>query len=229
MDHVLAGPADFLRAHARLSPVAAVPEIMLYQADDPIALWELNEIQQRAVQPPPFFAFSWAGGQALARHILDRPDLVAGRRVLDLASGSGLVAIAAVKAGAAYVRAVEIDPLAIAAIRVNAEANAVSVDTVLADILDRESDQESAEADVVLAGDVFYSRAMAERMLGFLQRAAAAGAHVLVGDPDRAFLPRQSFRRVTTMDIPVTEALESTRSKRTTIWELPSPSSPAER
>jgi predicted nicotinamide N-methyase len=216
MDRVPVDSADFLRAHAQLLPVAAVPEIVVYQAEDAIALWEINEARERIEQPPPFFAFSWAGGQALARHILDRPGLVAGRRVLDLASGSGLVAIAAAKAGAAHVRAVEIDPLAIAAIRINAEANGVAVSAELADILD----QGKGDAEVVFAGDVFYSRAMADRMLSFLQRAAEQGAQVLIGDPDRAFLPRQALHPITTMDIPVPEALESTQVKRTTIWEV---------
>jgi predicted nicotinamide N-methyase len=217
MGVVRADPGDYLRTHARLAPVAGVPEILLYQADDLITLWEYNEERTRVEQPPPFFAFAWAGGQALARHLLDRPEVVAGRRVLDLAAGSGLVAIAAAKAGAAHVRAVEVDPFAVAAIAVNAEANEVSVDAVLADILDRDA----GGADLVLAGDVFYSKAMADRVLTFLRRAAAAGARVLVGDPDRAFLPRDSLHLVTTMDIPVTEALESTRSKRTSVWELP--------
>ena len=197
-------------------PVAAVPGVVLYQAEDVIAVWELSEDHHGGEQPPPFFAFGWAGGQALARHVLDRPELVAGLRVLDLASGSGLVAIAAAKAGAGYVRAVDVDPLAVASIRGNAEANRVTVDAVLSDVLD----DEVAGFDVVLAGDVFYSKAMSDRVLGFLQRAAASGAHVLVGDPDRAFLPRGSLRLVTTMDIPVTQALESTTTKRTSVWEM---------
>lgn len=209
-------PADFLRTHARLLPVADVAEILLYQADDLTNLWELNEQRLRVEQPPPFFAFAWAGGQALARHVLDHPALVTGRRVMDLAVGSGLVAISAAKAGAAYVRAVEIDPLAIAAIEVNARANEVAVDAVLADILDG-----TAEGfDVVLAGDVFYSKVMADRALAFLRRAATAGAHVLVGDPERAFLPRESLDLVSTMDVSVTETQESVRSKRTSVWAV---------
>lgn len=223
MDGVRADAADHLRdqllEHVRLAPVADVPEVLLYQADDLIALWQLNEDRLGVEQAPPFFAFAWAGGQALARHILDQPAIVQGLRVLDLASGSGLVAIAAAKAGAQRVRAVEIDPLAIAAIDRNARANEVTIEAELADILDREADG----ADVVLAGDIFYSKVMADRALNFLQRAAAAGAVVLVGDPDRAFLPRQALRLITTMDIAVTETQESTRSKRTSIWLVPPP------
>jgi predicted nicotinamide N-methyase len=193
---------------------------MLHQADDPIGLWELNEGEYRSEQPPPFWAFAWAGGQALARYVLDNPSLVRGRTVLDLAAGSGLVAIAAAQAGAASVRAVEIDPLAVAAISLNASVNGVTLDTDLADILDS-----SVSVDVVLAGDVFYSKAMADRMLGFLRRAARMGARVLVGDPERAFLPRSLFHAVFTVDVPVTQALESADVKRTTVWELPGPRS----
>jgi predicted nicotinamide N-methyase len=211
--------ADFVRDHVHLGPVPLVPEILLHQADDPIGLWELNEGEYRSEQPPPFWAFAWAGGQALARYVLDNPAHVKGRSVLDLAAGSGLVAVAAVKAGARTVRAVEIDPLAVAAIELNAAANHVAVTTTLADILDGDADG----AEVVLAGDVFYSKAMADRVLGFLRRAAKEGATVLVGDPERAFLPHKLFRPLATMDVPVTQALESADIKRSTVWQLPCP------
>ena len=212
-------PAAFVRDHVHLGPVPLVPEIQLHQADDPIGLWELNEGEYRSTQPPPFWAFAWAGGQALARYVLDNPAVVASRRVLDLAAGSGLVAVAAAKAGAAEVRAVEIDPLAIAAIELNAAANAVEVTAVLADILDEPPDG----AEVVLAGDVFYSKAMADRVLGYLRRCAKGGATVLVGDPERAFLPRKLFHPLTTVEVPVTQALESADIKRSTVWSLPIP------
>ncbi|TDC72282.1 methyltransferase [Micromonospora sp. KC606] len=209
--------AAFVRLHARLAPVAFVPEVRLYQADEPIGLWELTEGEFRSAQPPPFWAFAWAGGQGLARHVTDHPELVAGRRVLDLAAGSGLVAIAAARAGAASVRAVEIDERAAAAVALNAEANGVRVDAELGDVLD----SDAGDAEVVLAGDVFYSEAMAKRMLRFLLRAArTGGARVLVGDPGRAFLPRERFRELAAYDVPVPEALESVRVKRTTVWEL---------
>src|SRR5258705_1971848 len=159
-------PAPFVRDHVHLGGVAFVPEILLHQADDPIGLWELNEGEYRSEQPPPFWAFAWAGGQALARYVLDNPAVVAGLGVLDLAAGSGLVGIAAVKAGARSVRAVEIDPLAIAAIVLNAAANDVRLDTTLGDVLDGDA----GGADVVLAGDVFYSKAMADRVFAFLRR-----------------------------------------------------------
>jgi predicted nicotinamide N-methyase len=207
----------FVRLHARLAPVAFVPEVRLHQADEPIGLWELTEGEFRSQQPPPFWAFAWAGGQGLARYLLDHPETVAGRRVFDLASGSGLVAIAAALAGAAEVRAVEIDARAVAAIELNAQANGVAVTAVLDDVLDGDA----RGAEVVLAGDVFYSQAMADRMLRFLRRAAREGARVLVGDPDRAFLPRTVFRRLANYTVPVPEALESVRVKSTTVWGLP--------
>jgi predicted nicotinamide N-methyase len=212
-------PAAFVRDHVHLAPVALVPEISLHQADDPIGLWELNEGEYHSEQPPPFWAFAWAGGQALARYVLDHPQVVRDRRVLDLAAGSGLVAVAAALAGAASVRAVEVDPLAVAAIELNAAVNGVTVDTDLADVLDGDA----GDAQVVLAGDVFYSRAMADRMLGFLRRAARGGARVLVGDPERAFLPRALFQPLATMAVPVTQALESADVKESTVWELPGP------
>lgn len=209
--------ASFIRLHARLAPAPYVPEILLHQADEPIGLWELTEGEFRSEQPPPFWAFAWAGGQALARHVLDNPDLVAGRTVLDLAAGSGLVAIAAAKAGAAAVRAVEIDPRAVAAIALNAAENGVTVSVDLGDILTGDA----GGAEVVLAGDVFYSKSMADRVTRFLLRAARAGARVLVGDPGRAFLPRERFRAVAAYDVPVPPVLETVSVKHTTVWEVP--------
>jgi predicted nicotinamide N-methyase len=209
--------AAFVRLHARLAPVAFVPEIQLHQADEPIGLWELTEGEFHSEQPPPFWAFPWAGGQALARYVLDQPDVVAGRRVLDLAAGSGLVAIAAARAGAAGVRAVEVDPRAVSAIELNARANGVNVTAMLGDVLDGDA----GDAEVVLAGDVFYSQAMADRMRRFLRRAARGNAQVLVGDPGRAYLPRTMFRELTTYDVPVPPALEDVRVRPTTVWALP--------
>ncbi len=210
----------FVRAYARLAPVAYVPEIRLHQAAEPIGLWELTEGAFRSEQPPPFWAFAWAGGQALARYLLDHPETVRGRRVLDLASGSGVVAIAAARSGAASVRAVDVDPVSVVAIGVNAEANGVAVTASQADLLDADA----GDAEVVLVGDAYYSEAMANRMTRFLLRAARGGALVLVGDPDRAFLPRDRFRALAGYDIPVPPALESVKVKHTTVWELNPPS-----
>jgi predicted nicotinamide N-methyase len=194
-----------------------VPELRLHLADEAIGLWERTERERGGQQPPPFWAFAWAGGQALARYLLDHRDLVRGRHVFDLAAGSGLVAIAAAKAGAAAVTANEIDPYATAAIAVNAAANDVHLSITLGDVLDGGADG----ADVVLAGDVFYSKLMTDRVLAFLQRAATGGARVLVGDPGRAYLPRGRFTAVARYDIPVSRDLENTDVKVTTVWRLP--------
>jgi predicted nicotinamide N-methyase len=188
--------------------------VVLHQADEPIALWEATEAGGTA-QPPPFWAFAWAGGQALARHLLDDPGLVDGRSVLDLATGSGLVAVAAARAGASPVTANDIDPLSLAAAAANASANRVTLRFVEGDLLD--SDEKYG---VVLAGDVFYSREMAGRVLPFLRRAAGRGSLVLVGDPGRAYLPTGGMTRRVTYEIPVIESLESVPVRRTSVWQV---------
>jgi predicted nicotinamide N-methyase len=212
---------DFVQSACRLGPVPQVAEIRLHLADDVIGLWQRAEDEFTADQPPPFWAFAWPGGQALARYVLDHPGLVAGRSVLDLGSGSGLVAIAAAKAGAATVIASEVDPLAVAAIGLNAQANGVRAPAVTGDVLDGDG----AGTDVVLAGDVWYSRPLAERVLGFLDRAVAGGASVLAGDIGRAFLPRDRFRVLDASDIPVMAGLEDSGVKRTMVLE-PIPEAP---
>ena len=205
---------EFIHAHTRLAPVPFAPEIVLHQADEPIELWEKTE-EAGVEQPPPFWAFAWAGGQALARHLLDHPSLVAGRSVLDLATGSGLVAVAAARAGATPVTANDIDPFSLVATEANAIANDVPVETLEADIL--ESDP---AASVILAGDVFYSREMAGRVLPFLRRAAGRGRLVLVGDPGRAYLPAEGLIEQATYAVPVIESLEGVRFRETTIWQV---------
>lgn len=206
---------EFIRTHTIPRPVPFVPEITLYQAEEPIELWEKTETERAAEQPPPFWAFAWAGGQALARHILDTPSLVADRSVLDLATGSGLVAVAAAKAGAHPVTANDIDPLSLAAATANAAANNVPLITIEADLLDTDP-----EEGVILAGDVFYSREMAARVLPFLRRAAARGALVLVGDPGRAYLPTERMVRQAVYEVPVEVTLESVPTRTTTIWQV---------
>jgi len=206
---------DFVRANTRLAPVPFLPELLLYQAEEPIELWERTEAAG-AEQPPPFWAFAWAGGQALARHVLDEPELVSGRAVLDLATGSGLVAVAAARAGARIVTANDIDPLSLAAAEANAEANGVPVRLVEGDLLGGGY----PEADVILAGDVFYSREMTGRVLPFLRRAAGRGALVLVGDPGRAYLPTDGMVRRATYEVPVLESLESVPVRRTSVWQV---------
>ncbi|MBB5953458.1 putative nicotinamide N-methyase [Saccharothrix tamanrassetensis] len=204
---------DFVRRHTTPAPVPLVPGIVLHTATDVTRLWETT-----GHPDPPFWAFPWAGGQALARHLLDHPHTTAGKRVLDLASGSGLVAIAAATTGAAHVTANDIDPLAGAAITLNAHANHVTVHVDITDLLDTDPD-----VDVVLAGDVFYDRAMAARVLPFLRRAHTAGAQVLVGDPHRAHLPRDHFEQIGTYRVPVPVDLEGTDLRTTLVWRPATP------
>ena len=206
-----------IAATTRLATVPYVPEIRLQQADDPFTVWEQLEKEGGQVSlPPPFWAFPWAGGQALARHLLDHPALVTGMRVLDVASGSGLVAIAAARAGARSVLAADVDEMAVRAISVNAAANGVRVTPVLADLLDGGAD----DADVVLCADAFYEQDLAERALTFLHRAQDGGARVLVGDPGRAFLRTAGLRPIASFEIPVTVALEGVTVKRATVYEM---------
>jgi len=198
----------FVLEHTRPQPVPLVPEVVLRAADDVITLWEATDRPA-----PPFWAFPWAGGQALARYVLDHPETVTGRHVLDLAAGSGLVAIAARLAGAAHVTANDIDTLSAAAIPLNAGLNGVTITVTTTDLLDTDSDR----FDVVLAGDVFYDRDMARRVLPFLRAAADRGAAVLVGDPQRAHLPHAQFTVLASYDVPVHRALESAEVKPTTV------------
>jgi predicted nicotinamide N-methyase len=206
--------ADFIRAHTRLLAVPHAAEIRLYLADEATALWEKTEEELGEMGlPPPFWAFAWAGGQALARYVLDHPGIARGKRVLDFASGSGLVAIAAALAGAAHVEASEIDAFALAAIALNAEANGCAVAPHAGDIVG-----EDRGWDLVLAGDVSYERDMAERVTGWLASLAARGARVLIGDPGRAYLARDRLEPIAEYRIPVTRALEDMEIKCTEVW-----------
>ncbi|MBX6424311.1 MAG: methyltransferase [Variibacter sp.] len=215
-----AGATDFIRANTRLQPVPHAPEIVLHLADEALPLWHRTEEELgRMGLPPPYWAFAWAGGQALARFVLDNPALVAGRRVLDLASGSGLVAIAAAKAGAAPVVASEIDVFAEAAIALNAAANGVHVDVLARDVLD-DSPAAAPRYDAVMVGDFFYERETAARALAFLERQAAAGVQVLIGDPGRTYLPKDRLVQLAEYRVPVTRELEDEEIKRTAVWTL---------
>jgi predicted nicotinamide N-methyase len=213
-DYTVFDRSVFVRSACRLGPVPGIPGIRLHLAGDVLGLWQRTEDEFGAAQPPPFWAFAWPGGQVLARYVLGHPGLVTGRRVLDLGSGSGLVAIAAARAGAATVAASEIDPLAAAAIRLNAAANGVPAPLITGDVLDGDGDDDGGRADVVLAGDVWYAQPLAGRVLGFLERATARGALVLAGDIGRAFLPRERFRVLDTSDVPVMADLEDASVKR---------------
>lgn len=208
-------PQSFVRDHTRAARPSLVPEVELLVAADVVALWEAME-QQRGepAEQPPFWAAAWPGGQALARYVLDTPGLVAGRRVLDLGSGSGLVAVAAAMAGAAEVVASEIDPFGQTAIGLNAQLNGVSPIRVVGDVLSGPAPSDS----VVLAGDVCYDREMTERVLPFLDAARAAGSEVLIGDPGRPYLPADRLRAVAVLEVPETEG---PGLRRTTVWRLP--------
>lgn len=214
----IADPAGFIRANTRLLPVPLVPEISLHVADEAVPLWSKTEEELgEAGLPPPFWAFAWAGGQALARYVLDHRDQVAACAVLDLASGSGLVAIAAMKAGATSVIGYDIDAFARVAIGINAAANGVLVDARGDDLL---GDAVAPEAQAILAGDIFYERDTAERAYAFLSGQAARGATVLIGDPGRSYLPKDRLRKLAEYKVPVRRDLEDAEIKNTAVWTL---------
>lgn len=193
-----------------------MPEVRLFLARDAIILWARLESAAGRHLPAPYWASAWGGGQALARYILDHPATVAGRTVLDIASGSGLVAIAAAMAGAQAVTANDIDPFAIAAIGVNARANGVTVRPAAGDLLDGDG----AGAEVVLAGDALYDGQMAQRVLPFFTRAVDRGAYVLVGDPGRQHLPVERLRPVATYHAPVAGPPEDAQLARADVFAV---------
>ena len=212
----LADPQNFIRENTRLLPVPHAPEIRLHLADEATALWQKTEEELGEIGlPPPFWAFAWAGGQALARYLLDDPETVLGLRVLDFASGSGLVAIAAAKAGAASVEACDIDPIAMSAIGLNAAENGVVLEARLADLVGTDEGW-----DALLAGDIFYERDTAERATAWLEGLADRGASVLIGDPGRSYLPKTKLERLATYEVPVTRSLEDAEIKRTSVWRF---------
>jgi predicted nicotinamide N-methyase len=206
----------FILDHTRLSPVPHAPEIVLHVANEATGLWQTTEEQLGEIGlPPPYWAFAWAGGQALARYVLDHPGVVAARAVIDFASGSGLAAIAAARAGAGTVEASDIDAFALAAIELNATANRVTLVARGEDIVGTDDGW-----DVVLAGDVFYERPLAERVLPWFKNMHRRGALVLVGDPGRAYLPKDSLRRLAEYEVPMTGALEDSEIRRTAVYAL---------
>jgi predicted nicotinamide N-methyase len=209
-------PEAFIRANTEIMASPHVPEIRLHLATEAHDLWLRTEDELQEIGlPPPFWAFAWAGGQGLARYILDHPGLVAGRRVLDFASGSGLVAIAAKLAGASEVTAADIDPWAATAVRLNAGENGVAIGFTGDDLIGRPVD-----VDIVLAGDVFYDRDFAERLVPWFEALAVQGVDVFVGDPGRAYLPKVKLASCMTYQVPVTRALEDSEVKKTTVWKF---------
>ncbi len=208
--------AAFVRAHTTVGSVPGLPEIRLHLSEDAIGLWERTETEiGKSERQPPFWGFAWAGGQALARYVLDHPETVAGRKVIDLGSGSGLTAIAAALAGASAVLASELDPFAFAAIKLNAAVNGVSIDTT-GDLLDQQAD----DVDIVLAADIWYEKELSARALAYCQRAAGNGAAVLVGDIGRKFLPRDLMRELAAYEVPVIADLESAAIKKALVLAL---------
>ena len=209
--------AAFIRANTKLLCPPLVPEIKLYLAEESLPIWlkteeELGEINV----PPPFWAFAWAGGQALARYLLDNRDLVAGKTMLDLGCGSGLTAIAPMMAGAKSALAADIDMLALAATTLNAEANGVIVSVTSENLLAFPP----KPFDVTLVGDLFYERAMSDHVLAYIEAAARQGSVILIGDPQRNYFPRDRFTKVAEYNVPVTRELEDNEIKRTAVWRL---------
>jgi predicted nicotinamide N-methyase len=212
-----ADPAAFVRANTAIGSPPLVPEIRLHLASEITPLWQATEASLARDQlPPPYWAFAWAGGQALARHILDHPELVRGRAVLDFGAGSGLVAIAAAKAGATHVTAAEIDRFAAAAIALNAALNGVAVAIESADVIGREP----APWAIVLAGDMCYERPLAERLTQWLRALAARGVTVLLGDPGRAYLPATGLERLARYAVPTSLELEDRLTREGVVWRM---------
>jgi len=212
-----ADPADFIRAQTRLENPSLVPELVLYLASRATDLWEATEATlERTGLPPPYWAFAWPGGQALARLTLDRPEIVAGKRVLDFAAGSGVAALAAAKAGAAHVSACEIDEFACAAMALNTDANGVTLDVINTNVLAKPA----SGWDVIFAGDVFYEKPMADKVWPWLKAAATAGAHVLVADPGRAYLPATGLVEIARYTVPTTLDLEDRLVRETRVLEV---------
>jgi predicted nicotinamide N-methyase len=208
--------AAFIRAHTEVLTPPLVPEIKLHLSHESLPIWQKTEEELgEAGLPPPFWAFAWAGGQALARHVLDHPDTVQGLSVIDMASGSGLVGIAAMKAGAAKVLCADIDLFAASAITVNAALNLVEVAVTADDLLAKE-----IQADIILVGDMFYEKGVASRCYDWLLRAHTKGVKVLIGDPGRSYLPREKLVELAVYQVPVTRELEDTEIKRTCVWTL---------
>jgi predicted nicotinamide N-methyase len=209
-------PAAFIRANTALIAPPLVPEIRLHLAIEVVPLWRKTEEELEAQGvPPPYWAFAWAGGQALARYVLDHPEAVRGKSVLDFGSGSGLVAIAAAKAGATQVLAADIDAYAAAAIQLNTDANGARVDVTQDDLIGRDGDWQT-----ILCGDMCYERPLAERLTAWLRARAAAGVAVLLGDPGRSYFPKSGVEKLATYSVQTTRELEDREIRETSVYAL---------
>ena len=210
-------PDLFVRRNTEIMRPPLVPEIALHLATQMTPIWLATEEElARGAVPPPFWAFAWAGGQALARYLLDHPDMVAGREVLDIGSGSGIVAIAAAMAGASRVVAGDIDLFAAAAITLNARLNGVVVAVDTRDLLDRGA----AGWGVALAGDICYEEPMSSRAMSLLRRIAARDRLALLGDPGRAYLPRSGLVELARYEVPTTRELEDREAREGVVWQV---------
>jgi predicted nicotinamide N-methyase len=214
---VTSSARSFVLRHTRVRPVPALEEVRLHLADEVLPLWHAVQVETDDPDAAlPYWAFAWGGGLAIGRYLREHPEAVAGRRVFDLASGSGLCAIAAMRAGASVTAAVDIDPLAAAAITLNARANGYRVTAVCRDVLD----DEPPETDVILAGDCWYEARLAERVLPWLERARARGIDVLVGDPGRRFLPTDVLVELAAYDVRTTTVLEDLGRRKGWVYAL---------
>jgi predicted nicotinamide N-methyase len=210
-------PAEFVERNTAIAAPPLVPEIRLHLATEVTPIWQATEKSFAGnALPPPFWAFAWAGGQVLARYLLDHPETVAGREVLDIGSGSGIVAIAAAKAGASRVVAAEIDPFAAAAIALNAPLNGVTIRIETRDLLDRAA----AGWGVALAGDICYEEPMSSRALALLRRIAARGRLALLGDPGRAYLPKSGLTELARYTVPTSRELEAKEISEGVVWQV---------
>ena len=206
----------FIRANTRLMAPPLVPEIVLHLAEESLPIWRKTEEELGEMNvPPPYWAFAWAGGQAVSRYLLDNPAIVAGKRLLDLGAGAGLAAIAAMKAGAASALAADIDQVALAACHLNAEANGVTIAATADDLLAAPPEP----FDVVIVGDLFYERTLADNVLAYIDMAKANASVILIGDPQRSYFPRGRFEKRAEYRVPVTRELEDNEIKVTAVWE----------
>ena len=212
------GRRAFILANTLLQAPPHVPELRLHLADEITPIWRLTEeALEKIGLPPPFWAFAWAGGQALARYVLDAPETVRGKAVLDFASGSGIVGIAAMRAGAASVLCADVDLYSGAALALNAQVNGVACRFTGDDLLDAPA---PAWAGVILAGDICYEKPMAERVIAWLRAAGTAGATVLIGDPGRSYFPHEGLTKLAEYQVPTMRELEDMAVKRTCVWTL---------
>lgn len=212
----MSDPATFIRANTKSMPPPLVPEITLHLATEVVPLWRKTEEELGAEGiPPPYWAFAWAGGQALARYVLDNPNIVRGKCVLDFGAGSGLVGLAAMKAGAARVLCADTDAFAIAAIELNAQANGAALSATAEDTIGR-----AGEWQVILAGDMCYERPLSERLLLWLTERAAAGVAVFLGDPGRSYFPKTGVEKLATYRVPTTRELEDREIRETSVYRL---------